>query len=332
MSVTWPDESIILTPQQAELEIQRAREAEARLEAEERARIAKLPRHQDLELSVLLGEEGLPEIDNLTSAFSSLTHNSHPRRTGGTEAYVFQDDKKDKAAAEELRTRLKSMKIFSRAKVTQDRVYSCAYHPEPTKDIIFFGGELSNVCVYALTDLIVDKHGQLGIWDARAPPEETADEDGDISAPEDGEGGKYWRLQVHWPATAKSSISCIKLDPVNAHNVSPFTVQSCKHYRNSGQIYTSSYDCTVRYLSFTTGKSHEIFSMDETLICSIDLDPLGHEMWISDGEGGVSHLDLRQHKSKAKRYFLSDSKIGCASLNPTRPNFLLTASNNRTLM
>ena len=71
--------------------------------------------------------------------------------------------------------------------------------------------------------------------------------------------------------------------------------------------------------------------MDETLICSVDLDPSGHEMWVSDGEGGVSHLDLRQHKSKAKRYFLSDSKIGCVSVNPTRPNFLLTASNNRSL-
>ena len=136
----------ILTGQQAELDVQRAKEAEARLEAEERARIAKLPRHQDLELSVLLGEEGLPEIDKLTAAFSSLTHKSSPRRIGDPEAYVFQDDKgdeSDKAAAEELRVRLKSMKVFSRAKVTQDRVYSCAYHPEPTKDLIFFGGELS---------------------------------------------------------------------------------------------------------------------------------------------------------------------------------------------
>ncbi|KAF8625806.1 hypothetical protein AX15_005193 [Amanita polypyramis BW_CC] len=283
---------------EAELEIQRAKEAEARLEAEERARVAKLPRHQDLELSVLLGEDGVEELDDLTAKLSTLTHSCHPRRLGDTEAYTFHDNKNDAAAVEELRKRLNPMKIVSRAKVTQDRVYSCAYHPEPTKDLIFFG----------------DKHGLLGIWDARAPPEEAADEDEDISAAEDGEGGKYWRLQAHWPATAKSSISCIKFDPVNAHN-----------------IYTSSYDCTIRCLSFTTGISREIFSTDETLICSIDLDPSGHDMWISDGEGGVTHLDLRQHKSKAKRYFLSDSKIGCISVNPTRPNFLLTASNNRSL-
>jgi hypothetical protein len=64
----------------------------------------------------------------------------------------------------------------------------------------------------------IDKHGQMGIWDARAPADEAADEDGDISA-DDKEGGKYWRLQCHWPATSKSSISSIKFDPVDAHSV-----------------------------------------------------------------------------------------------------------------
>lgn len=62
-----------------------------------------------------------------------------------------------------------------------------------------------------------DKHGQLGIWDARAQGDEV-DEDGDISLVEN-EGGKYWRLQLHWPASSKSSISSIKLDPTNSHSV-----------------------------------------------------------------------------------------------------------------
>jgi hypothetical protein len=79
-------------------------------------------------------------------------------------------------------------------------------------------------------DWIVDKHGQLGIWDARAPPDEANDEDEDISPREDKEGGKYWRLQHHWPATPKSSISCIKFDPIDAHSVraigpTPYQVQ-----------------------------------------------------------------------------------------------------------
>jgi len=98
------------------------------------------------------------------------------------------------------------------------------------------------------------------------------------------------------------------------------------------QLYTSSYDCTIRSLSFVSGSSKEIYaSEDGVLICSMDLPPTGNEMWISDGSGGVTHLDLRQDKSHIRRYELSEAKIGCISVNPTRPNFLLTASNNRFL-
>lgn len=98
------------------------------------------------------------------------------------------------------------------------------------------------------------------------------------------------------------------------------------------QLYTSSYDCTIRSLSFVSGSSQEIYaSEDGVLICSMDLPPTGNEMWISDGSGGVTHLDLRQDKSHIRRYELSQAKIGCISVNPTRPNFLLTASNSRFL-
>ena len=43
---------------------------------------------------------------------------------------------------------------------------------------------------------------QLGIWDARAPVDEVADEDDDVTPAEDQEGGKYYRLQMHWPASS----------------------------------------------------------------------------------------------------------------------------------
>jgi WD repeat-containing protein 76 len=64
----------------------------------------------------------------------------------------------------------------------------------------------------------LDKEGALGIWDARAPVEED-EEDAEIAANEEKGGGKYWRIQLHWPANAKSSISSIKIDPVDPHNV-----------------------------------------------------------------------------------------------------------------
>jgi len=97
------------------------------------------------------------------------------------------------------------------------------------------------------------------------------------------------------------------------------------------QIYTSSYDCTIRNLSIGSGISREIFSSGDILINSIDLDPMGHVMWISDAAGGITHFDMRTDQSKAIWYGLSGEKVGSVSVNPTRPHFLLTASNSRVL-
>ncbi|KAF5381091.1 hypothetical protein D9615_003996 [Tricholomella constricta] len=191
---------------EADLEVQRAKEAEERLEAEERARIANRPRTHDLDLPILVGEDESEEVSSLSTTLQLVAQTAHPKRVGDPEAFTFDGEKKGKAAVAELRERLQSLKIVARAKVTQDRIYSAAYHPEVTKDLIFFG----------------DKHGQLGMWDARSPPDEVADEDGEMVTDPDEEGGKYWRLQVHWPATSKSSISSIKIDPINAHNIDLF--------------------------------------------------------------------------------------------------------------
>ena len=98
------------------------------------------------------------------------------------------------------------------------------------------------------------------------------------------------------------------------------------------QLYTSSYDCTVRTVSFVSGSSREVFANEDgNLISSIDLPPNGHELWISDNSGGVTHVDLREEKSTVRRYGLSDNKIGSVSVNPTRTYFLLTASNSRVM-
>ena len=80
-----------------------------------------------------------------------------------------------------------------------------------------------------------------------------------------------------------------------------------------------------------SGISKEIFSSGDILINSIDFDPAGRVMWISDAAGGITHFDIRMDKSKAIRYGLSGEKVGSVSVNPTRPHFLLTASNSRTL-
>ncbi|KAF8552580.1 WD40 repeat-like protein [Imleria badia] len=284
----------------AEAEARRKKEEEERILAEEQAHLAKRPRAHDLDLSVLTSAEepSDEEMSALRAALQAITHNSIPRGIGNVDAWVYESDKRDEREAQELRKRLGKMKAVSRAKVTQGRVYSAAYHPEPTKDLIFFG----------------DKHGQLGIWDARASAEEVADEDGDVRPVDDEFGGKYWRLQQHWPATAKSSLSSIRIDPIDSH-----------------RLYTTSYDCTIRQFSFVSGISHQIYTSSDVLITSLELIPSGHEMWISDASGGATHLDLREGPSHARWYGLSDQKIGNVSVNPTSPHLILTASNSRSL-
>ena len=80
-----------------------------------------------------------------------------------------------------------------------------------------------------------------------------------------------------------------------------------------------------------SGISKEIFSSGGTLINSIDFDPAGRIMWISDAAGGITHFDTRMDRSKSVWYGLSAEKVGTVSVNPTRPYFLLTASNSRAL-
>ncbi|KAH9842704.1 WD40 repeat-like protein [Rhodofomes roseus] len=297
--VVDPNESVAKKrKREKEEEERRAMEEEERLEAEEKARQVKKPRHYDLDLQDVAQELEPNELSSLRSTFTTAVQTVYPKRVGDPDDLVIEENAKEKAAVAELREKLGNLKVVSRAKVTQERVYSAAYHPDPTKDLIFFG----------------DNHGALSIWDARAPTEDVTDADDDVSAAADETAGTSWRMQLHWPASSRSSITSIKFDPVDAHSV-----------------FTSAYDCTVRKLSFTSGISTEVFSMDDTLITCIDLPAAGNELWISDAAGGLTHLDLREDRSKARWYQVSDKKVGTVSINPTAPHYLVAASNSHAM-
>lgn len=122
--------------EQAEEEERRAIAAEEALEAEEHARAAKRPRHQDLVLATLV-EDAEPE--HLSSLSEALNVAAQGKRIGIIESKQESQEAKE---LKELRDKFQGLKVVSRAKVTQDRVYSAAYHPEITKDLIFFGGEI----------------------------------------------------------------------------------------------------------------------------------------------------------------------------------------------
>jgi WD repeat-containing protein 76 len=126
---------------EAEEEERRAKEAEERLAAEERERIQKRPRHHDLDLPMLVDDTRASELSSLSTTWQSVSSSSGPRRVGEVDAFVFEEDRRNKQAVDDLTEKLQNMKVVARAKVTPDRIYSAAYHPEITKDLIFFGGE-----------------------------------------------------------------------------------------------------------------------------------------------------------------------------------------------
>ncbi|KAG9090377.1 hypothetical protein FRC06_001113 [Ceratobasidium sp. 370] len=273
------------------------REAEER-EAEEEAkrfleaeRVAKMPRHEDLELETLAKDFEESELETWKTLQASLVAEKYPRHIGSLD--LDTEEAKMERAREELSKELKKLAVTSRAK---ERIYSVAYHPTITKDVVLFG----------------DKSGSLGIWDARAALDE---HEGDEEETRDtAEGGQYWRLQPHWPQTSKSSISAIKIDPRDGHTV-----------------FTASYDGTLRSTSFVTGISTELVATEEHLLSSFDLSQDGRGLWISDSGGGLQHVDTRE-RSLTRRWELTEKeKIGCVSVNPVLPHLLLTASNNRTL-
>lgn len=123
----------------------RIKQEEERLAAEGQARAAKKPRHEDLVLHKLVPQD--PEdISTLNNIFKAVTTLPHPRRVGEFDAFVYSDkDKRESREVAELTKKLESLKVVARAKVNQNRIYSAAYHPEISKDLVFFGGELQTL-------------------------------------------------------------------------------------------------------------------------------------------------------------------------------------------
>jgi hypothetical protein len=110
------------------------------LEQEERKRVARLPRHHNLDLETLgTGEQTPEETAELRASLSQLSYQKDFFEPGAMSEAYFEERLVD-SALEELKAELEDLMVVSRAKVTQDRIYSSAYHGDKTKDLIFFGG------------------------------------------------------------------------------------------------------------------------------------------------------------------------------------------------
>ena len=117
-----------------------AKEEEERLSAQEQARAAKRPRHDVLNFKTLVEANEPQEASSLSTTMNSIVQFSGSRRSEDPEAFVFDNDGKHQSALKNLQEQMQDLKVISRAKVTMNRIYSAAYHPEVSKDLIFFGG------------------------------------------------------------------------------------------------------------------------------------------------------------------------------------------------
>jgi len=66
-----------------------------------------------------------------------------PQQSGKYESFSYEDTKEEEREVAELKKKLTKLKIVARAKVTTNRVYCAQYHPQKSKDLIFFGGNCS---------------------------------------------------------------------------------------------------------------------------------------------------------------------------------------------
>ncbi|GES99871.1 WD repeat-containing protein [Rhizophagus clarus] len=100
---------------------------------------------------------------------------------------------------------------------------------------------------------------------------------------------------------------------------------------DSNLLFTSSYDGSIRYIDLNQAKSIEAFVNNEYTYTHFDMDSTGQIIYFSTNEGTVGVKDIRQPITDFNGYDLHDRKVGCISLNPTRPELMVTASLDRTM-
>jgi len=97
----------------------------------------------------------------------TVAQSSESRRVGDPDSFVFTEDSKQKRAVQDIRDKVQDLKVVSRAKVTMNRIYCAAYHPEVSKDIIFFGGISINSTLTFFVPSLIPNVLSRQTWSAR---------------------------------------------------------------------------------------------------------------------------------------------------------------------
>ncbi|KAI9327054.1 WD40-repeat-containing domain protein [Obelidium mucronatum] len=174
-------------------------------------------------------------------------------------------------------------------------IYSIAVHPSKEKLLAFVGDKLGNLGMWNISDTI-EKSRQI------------KDRGGNVSEELD--------VIVHDFKPFKKPISRIMFQ----HNDLTKLLMSC-------------FDGSIRIMDFETHKFREIFvHPDEEMISHFDLCQNSNVLWISDGAGEASQLDLRVSPTKTSAtVVLSEKKINTIHINPTSQNHIVIGGLDRTV-
>lgn len=225
----------------------------------------------------------------------------------GSDSYqrTFTDQDVEGTADQDLRSIRKAMSglelykpfLPARLKITPERIYSMAFHPDPEKAIVFAG----------------DKLGNLGIFDASQPGQaEAAADDTDDEADAEDPRPVISAFKLH-----SGTISSFQFNPLD-----------------SNKLYTSSYDSSIRKLDLTTSDCVEAWASkddEDMAITAVEIPASAPSvLHFATLKGAFGTHDERDPDSTCT-YQLHDKKIGGFSIHPLHPHLVATASLDRTL-
>ncbi|CAG8615700.1 6242_t:CDS:1 [Acaulospora morrowiae] len=239
-------------------------------------------------------KEGNLDLSAIRSANTSLGDTNHfiGILSGLTKSQPNNEDI-DRSAAEGDE-RLRSVRWACRSLVIGQQWPSVKVTPE----------RIHCVAVHPAKDKILvaagDKVGSLGFWDVKDKIEL---EDGNY-------GPRTYMFKAH-----TKSLLTIKYSPID-----------------SNQLFTCSYDGSIRYLDLNQAKFLEAFAPDDQYPLScMDLHPNSKIIYFSTNHGTFGIKDLRESTKTFREYTLHYKKIGCVSINPHQHELLVTSSLDRSI-
>ncbi|MCJ1274030.1 hypothetical protein MMC21_001824 [Puttea exsequens] len=296
----------------ADSEVAKRKAEDEYVAVQEAARVKRQRQSGPLDLSdVVVGGKEWDKSENFLVDVVSRGAKPYERTFGETE--IRETSNKELKA---LREQMSGLELYegyqpNRIKITPERIYSMGFHPTIEKPLVFAG----------------DKLGNLGIFDASQKPSPVKQESGSIKQ-ENGVKKEGIDGEEDEDDDPDPTITSFHL---HTRTISSF--QFSRH--NPSQLYTCSYDSSLRLLDLSASKSTEIYApadpSKEALLSGVEVDPTApHMIYFSRLDGHVGRTDTRTPNT-TELFQLSEKKIGGFSLHPGNPHFIATASLDRYL-